>query len=190
MSRGQQGQTFNTASGENKALNTESQTSFDTTNKDIGNYASEVGKFNAANPFVQGGQAQTAENQQLADTAAGLAESTGGALQAAGVRTGQNTGGAIAATENMDIANQRALSGEEAAATEKRLAAGTGYQEAGLEAGAKIPAFQDTVAQQQGQLAQGALDTGEKAAQTPSFMDELGQGIIQTGVAAGKAAFA
>src|SRR5579872_1380784 len=182
MSRSQQGQTFNTASGENKIYNTEAQTSFDTTNKDIGNYASEVGKFNAANPYVQGGQAQTVENQELADTAAGGAQAAGQALQGSAVRTGQNAGGAIAATENMDIQNGRALAGEEAGATERRLAAGTGYAETGLNAAEKIPGMQDTVAEQQAQAAQGALGTQEQAAQTPSFMDELGNGIIQAGV--------
>jgi hypothetical protein len=194
MSRGQQGQVFNTAKGQNATLNQESQTSFDTTNKDIGDYASAVGEFKAANPYGQGGQAQTIENQQLSDTAAGGAQAAGQALQGAAVRTGQNAGGAIAATENMQEANQRALAGEEAAATQQRLGAGTGYGEAVLGATENIPKMQDTVASQQGQLAQGTLGITEDAAKTPSFMDELGTGLIQAGEnfagAAGKAALA
>src|SRR5271157_4592718 len=181
MSRGQQGQVFNTAQGENKAYNTEAQTSFNTAQQDITGYGSELAQFKAANPYVQGGQAQTIENQQLSDTAAGGAQAAGQAVQSAAVRTGQNAGGAIAATENMQEGNMRALSGEEAAATQQRLAAGTGYGEAVLGGTAEKQKMQDTLAQQQGAAAQGALGTQEQAANTPSFMDELGQGLIGAG---------
>lgn len=181
MSRAQQGAVYQQAQDQSKSYNTDAQTSFDTTNKDIGDYASAVGAFKAANPYGQGGQAETLDNQQLSDTAAGLASSTGQAIQSAAVRTGQNTGGAIAATKEMQAENDRTLAGQEDAATQQRLAAGTGYQEAGLEAGAKIPGMQDTVAQQEAQASQGALGTEEQAAQTPSFMDELGQGLITAG---------
>ena len=181
MSRAQQGQVLKTAQGENTAYNANAQTGFNTTNQDINNLGAATNKFIAGNPYQQGGQAQTLENQQLSDTAAGEAQAGGQALQSQAVRTGQNAGGAIAATEQMQEGNQRALAGEEAAATQQRLAAGTGYQEAGLGALGDVAKAQDTVAQQQGQLAQGALDTGEKAAQTPSFLDELGQGLISAG---------
>src|SRR5947207_1687018 len=77
ISRSQQNKVIHQASAENQAYNTEAQTSFDTTNKAIGDYAGAVGKFRAANPYVQGGQAQTLEDQQLSDTAAGMAESAG-----------------------------------------------------------------------------------------------------------------
>src|SRR5579859_3643355 len=157
MSRSQQTQVFNTARGENAAYNKEAQTSFDTSQRDIGDYASAVGAFRAANPYVQGGQAQTLENQQLSDTAAGQAEAAGQALQSAAVRTGQNPAGAIAATENMQTRNARDLAAEEAAATERRLAAGTGYQEAGLEGIGQTEQMQNRLAEEQGQLAQGAL---------------------------------
>ena len=181
MSRGQQGQVFNTGQGENATYNTDAQTSFKTAQGDIGTFANEVGAFNAANPYGQGGQAQTAENQATADTAAGLAQSSGQALQGQAVRTGQNTGGAIAATKSMEAANDRALVGQEAGETQARLAAGTGYQETGLKAQEAIPGMEDTVAQQQAAAAQGALGSEEQAAQTPSFMDELGQGLISAG---------
>jgi hypothetical protein len=189
MSRSQQGQTFNTASGENKSYNNLANTSFANTQGDINNYASAVGGFNAANPYVQGGQAETAENQQIADTGAGMARSAGQALQSQAVRTGQNAGGAIAATEQMEQQNERNLVGQEAGATQQRLAADTGYRTTGLEAGAKIPGMEDQVAQQEAAAAQGALGTQEQAAQTPSFMDELGNGFASNlGKAAGAAA--
>jgi hypothetical protein len=189
MSRGQQTSTFNTASGENKNYNNLANTSFSNTQGDINSYADAVGAFKAANPFVQGGQAQTVENQELSDTAAGGAQAAGNAVQSAAVRTGQNTGGAIAATESIAAQNDRTLAGQEAAATEQRLGAGTSYEEAGLKAGEVIPGMEDTVAQQEGQLAQGALNTQEQAAQTPSFMDELGGSFASGfGQAAGGAA--
>jgi len=181
MSRAQQGQVGSTAAGENKSYNTLANTSFGNTQGDINNYASAVGGFNAANPYVQGGQAETAENQQIADTAAGQAQAAGQALQSQAVRTGQNAGGAIAATEQMENQNERNLVGQEAGATQQRLAADTGYKTTGLEAGAKIPGMEDQVAQQEAAAAQGALGTQEQAAQTPSFLDELGQGVISAG---------
>jgi len=180
MSRGQQQSVIDTASGENKTYNTNAQTSFDTAGKDITAYGQDVGKFNAANPYVQGGQAETAENQQLADTAAGQAEAAGQALQGQAVRTGQNAGGAIAATEHIAEDNTRNLQGQEAAATDKRLAAGTGYGEVGLQGAQNVENMQDQLATQQGQLAQGALGTQEQASQTPSFMDTLGSSFAGT----------
>lgn len=184
MSRAQQGQVTQQAQQENSTYNTNANTSFDTTNKDIASYGDAVGAFKAANPYVQGGQAEVAADQQLADTSAGQAKAAGQAIQSAAVRTGQNAGGAIAATENMQEENERNLVGEEGKATADRLAAGSTYAEAGLNDQAKVAGLQDDVAQQQAQAAQGALGTQEQAANTPSFMDELGQGLIGGGEAA------
>ena len=174
MSRGQQQSVINTASGVQKNDNTLANTSFNSAQQDIGEYSDALGGFKAANPYVQGGSVQTAQNQQIADTAAGQAERAGAAVQGAAVRTGQNAGGAIAATKDMEMANERALAGEEAGAAERRAAAGTGYGEAVLAGKEKIPGMEDQIAAQEGQLAQGALNTQESASQTPSFFDTLG----------------
>lgn len=184
MSRGQQGDVIDTASGENKNYNALANTSFGKTQGDINNYADTVSAFKANNPYVQGGQAETAENQQIADTADAGARSAGQAIQSAAVRTGQNPAGAIAATEQMQQENERALTGQEAAATDKRLAAGAGYADTAMNATGNIAQAQDTLGNQEGALAQGALGTQEQAAQTPSFMDQLGTGLIQAGVSA------
>lgn len=189
MSRAQQGQVTDTAAAENTSYNTNAQDAFSKAQGDVGGYASAVGAFGAANPYTAGGPVQTADNQMTADTAAGLAESGGQAVQSAAVRTGQNAGGAIAATEAMNEANDRALVGQEAQQTKDRAAAGTGYGEAVLGATGNVEGMQDTLAQQQGAAAQGALGTQEQAAQTPSFLDELGQGLITGGGQVG-AAFA
>lgn len=181
MSRGQQSAVFGTAGKEQAGYTGNAQSSFNAAGEDVTNYADAVGGFNAANPYVQGGTVQTAQNQQTADTAAGGAQQLSQALQGSAVRGGQNPNAAIAAGEQVAEQNQRQLAGEEAGQTVARAGADTGYQEAGLEGTAKVASLQDQLAQQQGQLGQGALSEEEKAAQTPSFMDELGNGIIQAG---------
>lgn len=181
MSRGQQGAIVQTAGAENKTLNTNSNTSFNTAQQDLDTLGNQVGAFQANNPYVQGGQAQVAEDQQIADAGAAGGQALTQAVSGAAVRTGQNPGGAIAAGEEIARENNRALPGQEAAATQARLAAGTGYTEAGLAGREKVAGMEDTIANQQGQLAEGALNTDEKASQTPSFMDELGQGLITAG---------
>jgi hypothetical protein len=181
MSRAQQGAIVKTAGAQNATLNQNSNSSFTAANQDVNNYADQVGTFQANNPYVQGGQAETAENTQLADTAAAGGQALTQAVTGAAVRTGANPGGAIAAGEEVARENQRTLGGQEAGATERRLAAGTGYTEAGLQGRANVENMQDTLANQQGELAAGALKTDETAAQTPSFFDELGQGLITAG---------
>lgn len=183
MSRAQQGQVFSTAGGQQTTYNNMADTSFGKAEGDIADYASAVNQFKANDPYVASGEAQTAENQQLADTAAGGAQAAGQAIQSAAVRTGQNPAGAIAATEKIAQENQRTLGGQEAAATDKRLGEEATYNEAALQGKAQAEGMQNTVAEEEQKAAQGNLGTEEQAAQTPSFMDELGQGIIQSGVA-------
>jgi len=174
MSRSQQQAVIDTAIPQNKAYNNEAQTSYGQTQQDIADYAKDVGAFKAANPYVQGGQFQTAANQGIADSAAAGAQALGQTLQGQSVRTGQNAGGAIAATEDMQARNQRAAAGEQAGATQSRLAGQTGYGEATLGAEAKIPGMEDTVANQEGQLAADALRTQAQASTTPGWGDVFG----------------
>jgi hypothetical protein len=176
MSRGGLSTVQQQAQNENLTYNPLAQTSFANTQQDISTYGNEIGAFQAQNPYGVGGPAQTADNQATADTAAELAQSAGQTLQGQAVRTGQNAGGAIAATKSMEEANDRALVGEEAAQTQQRLAAGTGYGEAALRAQEAIPGMEDTVAGQEATAAQQALGTQETAAgANPSFADVLGE---------------
>jgi hypothetical protein len=181
MSRAQQGQVYSTGQAENKQLDANSNSSFTTAQNDINSYGQELNQFKANNPYVQGGSVQTAQNQELADTAAAGSASAGQAIQGAAVRTGQNPGGAIAATEQIEQNNQRTLGGEEANATVQRAGADAGYNETALGGAGNIVGMEDKIADQQGDLAAGAMSEEEKAAQTPSFLDELGQGVIQAG---------
>lgn len=180
MSRGQQGQIFNTGMGENKTLFNEGQTGFDTAGQDINNFSSDVGAFKAQNPYVQGGTVQTAQNQELSDVASGAGASAGQALQSSAVRGGQNAGQSIAATKNIQQENTRALMGDEAAATQGRAAAGTAYTGDVLKGEGEVENMQDQLAQQQAGLAEGPLGAAGQAAQTPSFWDEVGNSFAQS----------
>ena len=196
MSRSQEGQTFNTAAAQNATNSAGSQTAFNavpgdiaTEQGDIGTFQSQLGKFASANPYVQGGEFQTAQNQQLADTAAGVSDATKQAVEGASVRTGANVGGAVAGAEEAAQQAQRTMGGQVAGANQERIGQEAGYNEKALGGYQVVPGMQGQVtgqqeqlANQQGELAQGALSDEEKAAQTPSFMESLGQGLIQSGV--------
>lgn len=193
MSRGQENQTFDTASGQNQGYFNNAQNSYSNAQADIGDYqkqlsdyAGQVAKFNSSNPYVQGGEFQTAQNQQLANTADASARAAGEALQGQALRTGQNTAGAIAATENMQQTNERNLAGQEAAATQQRIGSEAGYNEQGvgneenLTKATAVPAqMETTLAGQQGELGNAALSEEEKAAQTPSWMEEFGNALAE-----------
>lgn len=181
MSRAQQGAVDTTATNENTTYNTNAQSGDNAAQGDIGSYADAVGAFKAANPYGQGGPVQTAQNQEVSDAAAGGAQAAGNALQSAAVRTGQNAGGAIAATEDMQENNTRNLMGQEAGDTAADASANAGYQGQVVADTGNVEGLQSGLANQEATAAQGALGTEEQAAQTPSFMDELGSGLIQAG---------
>lgn len=181
MSRAQQGETYKTAQEQQADYNQKATGAFDTAQQDVNTYGGAVGKFEAANPYVQGGAFETATNQADADTAAGMAASAGQGIQSAAVRTGQNAGGAIAATEKMQQQNERDLMAQRAKNTEARVAGEAGYGQAVLGARSNQAELQDRLAREQQEASQGNLNVQEEAAKTPSFMDMLGQGIIQAG---------
>lgn len=175
MSRAQQSSVFNQTQDAARKFTTQANNSYGATQNDIDTYGEQIGAFQAANPYVQGGQFQTAQNQTLADTAAGGAEAAGQALQSAATRTGANPGGAIAATEEMNRENQRNLMGNEAEANKERIAAGTGYAEAGLGMLGQKEGMQERLGQAEEGAAQGQLSAEEQAAQQPSFWDIIGK---------------
>ena len=187
MSRSQQGQVYGQEQAVQKGYNANANTSFSTAQQDVTGYGDALAAMKANNPYVQGGAVQTAQNQEEADTAAGLAQSGGQALQGASVRSGQNPGAAIAAEKDIAAGAQRTLTGEEAQDTASRAGADVGYQQGILQGQGAQEGMEDTLAQQQGNLAQGAANTEEQAAQTPSFLDELGSGLITGGATVGAA---
>lgn len=197
MSRGQENQVVNTAQDQNKEYAQNAQTAFQgaegaVSNEqgDINNYEGQLGKFAAANPYTEGGAFQTDQNKVLANTSDAAARAAGQAVQGAAVRTGQNAGGAIAATEAMQQQNTRDLSAEEAKANAERLGAGAQYGSEVLKASSVPATLENALADTQARLTSteaGAgnesLSTQEKAAQTPSFWDQFGSSFAS---AAGK----
>lgn len=187
MSRAQQGQTFDTASSQNQTNEANAQATEKREQGDIGNYQSQLSKFAAANPYVQGGEYATESNKELSNTADATAEAAKAEQQSLAQRTGQNPAAAIAAGEAEQQTAQRTLAGEEASATKDRLASGADYGKSVLAGAGAVPGMEHNLAALQQGAATGALNTQEDAAKTPSFMDELGQGLISGGVAVGSA---
>lgn len=184
MSRAQQTDVFNTQQANSATNESAAQTADKATQADIGNQESQLAKFAANNPYVQGGQAETVANQQLAGTADATAQAASEKNQQQAQRTGQNQAAGVAAGEAEQQAAQRTLGTQEAGATQSRLAAGSQYGQDVLGAGNQITAAQQNLATQESNAAQGQASTEEQAAQTPSFMDELGQGLITGGAQA------
>jgi len=178
MSRAQQGDIVDTEKANTATSTAETQASDAATQADIGTQQSQLAKFAANNPYVQGGQMDSVTNRQLAGTADATAAAAAAKNQTQAQRTGQNASAGVAAGEAEQQAAQRMLGTQEAGATESRLAAGAKYGQDVLGAEGQITQAQQNLASQESNTAQGQASTEEQAAQTPSFMDELGQGLI------------
>lgn len=191
MSRAQEGTATSTAAKQNagyydNAQNSYTQAQTDAGNfeKQLGTYGTQVGAFTSANPYTPGGTFQTTTNQQLTDTADASARALGTTLQGQALRTGQNTSGGVAAAEQAQEENERTLSGQEADATQKRIAAGAAYGKEALDAqgnllsATAVPVSQQTaLAGQQAQDANAAAGNQVNAAKQPSWVDEFGSAV-------------
>lgn len=177
MSRAQQGAIESTETANSATETAKSDASQAAEQTDIGNQQSQLAKFSANNPYVQGGQAETVENQQLSNTADSTAAAAKAKNQTQAVRTGQNATAGVAAGEAEQQAAQRTLSADEAGATQSRLASGAQYGNEVLNAGNQIVNDQNQLGSQESGQAQGQESTAEQAANTPSFLDELGAGL-------------
>ena len=152
------------AAGQNAGYYNEAQNSYAKSQNDVNDYESQLSKYKAANPYGQGGEFQTATNQQLANTSDAGAQAAGAYLQGEAQRTGQNTAGGIAATERMQQQGTRDLSAEEARATQERLGAGAQYGKSALGA-TEVPAqLESQISDYMGKNAGSALDTMAKSA--------------------------
>lgn len=180
MSRSQQTETFDTAKGQNAGYYANSQNSYNQAQGDVGDYQDQLAKYSASNPYKQGGEYQTSTNQILANTSDAAARGAGNTLQSQALRTGQNSAGAVAATEAMQQQNTRNLSGEEAQANQERIGQEAGYNKSALTA-AEVPAqLEAGLSGQQGNLGEGTLGVQQKAGDTPSWMDEFGGALAKS----------
>lgn len=187
MSRGQEAEVNKTAGNQNATFNQNAQGSYNQAQGDIGNYQAQLSQFAAANPYNQGGAYQTAVNQSTANTADAASQAAGQSLQGQAVRTGQNAAGAIGATQAVDEANTRNLMQTQANANANRISQGAGYNKEVLGA-SEVPAtLEANLSGQQAGAGNTALDTQQKAANTPSFGEDLMQGLnsVATGFATG-----
>lgn len=189
MSRDQQTATFKTAKEQNQGYFNNAQNSYANAQTDIGDFEKQLSDYAAKNPYKQGGEFQTNENRVTANTADAAARSAGNMLQSSALRTGQNSAGAIAATEAMQQQNTRDLSSEQAAEENKRIQGEAGYNKGALDASIEPAKFEAGLSGQQGQLGEGTLNTQEAAAKQPSWMDQFGDALGQSlGSGIGKAA--
>ena len=185
MSRAQQGaiestQTKNAADSTSAATKSQANEQ-----SDINNETSQLAKFSADNPYVQGGAFQTAQNQTIAGAADATAGATRAGEQALATRTGLNPQAAVAAGEAAAQGAQRTAVAEQGDATTSRLASGADYNQKAISDANAITGQQASLSSNLTGEAQGQLSTAEQAAQQPSFMDELGQGLISGGAAVG-----
>lgn len=188
MSRSQQSQTFDTAQQQNQQNETTAQNAEKTAQQDIGNYESQLSKFASSNPYVQGGEFQTATNKELADTANSTANAAKAQEQSLARRTGQNPQAAVAAGEAEQQNAQRTLANQQAEETQNRVGKEAGYNQQVLNASAQPFSMENSLGALAAGQANSELGTQEKAAETPSFMDQLTDQLIAGGAQVGSAA--
>ncbi len=183
MTRGQESDVNTTAADQNSKFNQNAQQSYTDAQGDVSNYQQQLAQFAAANPYGQGGALQTAQNQVTANTADAASQAAGEALQSAAVRTGQNASGAIGATTAVDEANTRNLMQTQAGNDASRINAGAQYGKDVLSASSLPATLEAGLSSQQAGAGNTALETQQKAAETPSVGEELFGGLLQAGSA-------
>lgn len=184
MSRAQEGQILNTAEQQNQQSYQNAQQSYQNAQGDVQNYQNQLSQFAAANPYNAGGAFQTSQNQVLANTADAASQAAGQAMQSQAVRTGQNANAAVAGTEATTQADERNLAGQEGATNAQRIQNQAGYNQQVLGATSLPATLETTLSGQQAGAGNTALETGQKAADVPGFMDTLGDAF---GAGLGKA---
>ena len=205
MSRAQEGDVVSAAKGQNKTYYNNAQNSYANAQADVGGYEQEladykgkVAGFDAKNPYVQGGEFQKGTNQILADTSDASSRAAGQVLQSQALRTGNNSAGAIAATEEMERQGTRDLGADQARANQQRIQGEAGYDKEALGAdqtvlgASAVPEqMEASLSHDQGALGEGTLGTEEKGAEmkswTDQFGDELGAGLAKLATGGTKA---
>lgn len=174
MSRSEERRTYATAGNESGESFNEAQNSYNQAQEGVQNYRDQLAKFAASNPYKAGGEFQTSLNKETANISDAAGQAAGQAVQGAAVRTGQNAGGAIAATEAMEAKNARDLSAEQAGLNANRIGAEAGYNEKTLGASSLPASLEAGLTGTMGKMSDDELAVRQKAAETPSFMDTLG----------------
>lgn len=197
MSRGQEGQVVSTAKDQNKTDFSNAQNSYNQANNslnseqgDIQDYKNQLSQYAAANPYGQGGAYQTAVNQSTANTADAASQATAQKMAGAAARTGQNAGQAVAGGQAAEQANTRDLMQTQAQNNASRISNQASYNKGVLSA-SEVPAtLQEGVTKgysgltsSQNTAANEELGTEQKAAETPTWGEDLYSGTLKAGEA-------
>ena len=174
MSRANEQAAGDQAKTQNSGYFSNAQNSYAKAQNDVGDFQDQLAKYKASNPYVQGGEFQKTTNQVLANTADAGARAAGERLQGEDLRTGQNSAGAVAATEEMQRQGTRDLSADEAKANQERITGEAGYNQNVLNATAKPAEMESTLATGQSGAGGTALGDEVKAYDQPGFWDEFG----------------
>jgi hypothetical protein len=179
MSRGQEQQVINEAQAQNAQQAANAQTSYTQAQGDVAQDQNQLGQFAAANPYGAGGEFQTSQNKIDANTSDAAALAAGQAMQGAAVRTGQNAGSAVAATQATEQANERNLSGQEAQQNAQRIQDQAGYNQQVLNATATPAQIEAGLTATESKGAEGDLGVQQDASKQPGFLDSLGNAFTQ-----------
>jgi hypothetical protein len=177
ISRAQATQAFNTASSENSTNFGNSQSAFGDTQNDIGDYKSQLAKYVSGNPYQSGGEYSQTINSGLSNASDAGSNSLKGALQSQSMRTGQNSAAGLATAASGAEANTRNLSSSLASADQQRINSEAGYNAQALSATAEPISAESNLYGTSGGQADSELGTEQKSSTTPSFWDEVGQGV-------------
>lgn len=181
MTRPQQTQTFNTASSENQTNENTAQQAEQQQQTGINSYGTAIAKYAANNPYVQGGQLQTAQNAVTSNSSDAAASALKAQLQQQAQRTGQNPNAANATASSGAQAIARNLGATQAADTASRVGSEAGYNQTALAAQGQIPGMEGNIAGEAGGQANQELGTQEQAANTPSFGEMLTNSLLSAG---------
>jgi hypothetical protein len=177
MSRGQSTQAFNTGSNENSTNFGNAQSAFGLTEDAIGNYNNQLAKFVSGNPYTKGGEYDQTINTGLANVSDAGSNSLQGALQSQALRTGQNSAADAATAASNAQQNRRNLSSSLANAQQQRIADEAGYSQTALGASAVPIQANQALYGTSSNAAESDLGDETRAAQTPSFWDEVGNNV-------------
>jgi hypothetical protein len=174
LSRGQSSAVYGSATSNSNADQGNAESSFGNTNDAISNYSKNLAQFVSQNPYGSGGEYSKTINPGLANVSDAGSNSLAGALQSQSQRTGMNSAANAATAKSGAQQNTRDLSTALASADQSRIGSETGYNTTALGASATPISAESGLYGTSVGAANSALNTGEQAAQTPSFWDQVG----------------
>lgn len=174
MSRGDQRDVQKEAKTQNTAEFENSQNSYKKAQTGINDYESELANYSASDPYQSGGEFETAEDQQIGNTADSTAASARNELQTQALRTGANSEGAIAASESVADQMERNSAAQRAAAEEARIGSEESVKTNVLQGKEDVPKLEAGLSGEQGGAANSALGVQANASATPGFWDTFG----------------